>query len=447
VTLASATCFISAPSSSTYSDNEDIGACEDKHDITFSNALFGQNGRNFNMNDNMNSNEGDQWMGDIPDLDGLCASLPVPGSHAELRLGISVLYNKLPYTASFSVLSGLTKSPSQEHNQDHPQVYPEGAHELEIPTLDLLMSNQINNSSSNDRKGFSKSETPRLKLCTSYVPFVIGRLTVCCQSVRFISSVQQSSRFPDGRPHRCALRFSMSAASFGYSDTFEIPSSSDTVITVPIKAPISPTFPLVTTNSSGYNQQNQFKLPKTKIAVISVSPSLLSRNPPIQNKSPLKPHQTQGIADPESKGFFVTLPVDTMEMMSQPSSRMLTMRISLVDVDESGAQYVLGDGALQTAPLYYQALRSASSSPPATVPRSSKNPIGMSPNMTTEVVIYNRLTNKPIAWVMISTQFFMESLSSFASVALKAARSTTHSSLTSKYFSLFFSIFLYFSLL
>jgi hypothetical protein len=41
---------------------------------------------------------------------------------------------------------------------------------------------------------------------------------------------------------------------------------------------------------------------------------------------------------------------------------MLTLHVVLVDIDEHGAQYNMGDGGVQTAPTYYQALRAASSS-------------------------------------------------------------------------------------
>ena len=127
----------------------------------------------------------------------------------------------------------------------------------------------------------------------------------------------------------------------------------------------------------------------------------------------------------DSSGYSVTLPVDTLNMtMKGGSCSMLTLQVTLLDLSESGAQYCLGDGGMQTATLYYQALRAASASPPASQSGAGE-PIGVSPWMTVETPIYDRVKHLPVAWVTLSSQYVMEGISPQVASALQDARSST----------------------
>jgi hypothetical protein len=159
------------------------------------------------------------------------------GGHSQIRLDISVQYNKVPFTAFYSVLSGLIKS-SLEYESNTPN-------SNIIPTLDMLVSTGHNeeqpNIHDNSDQNMSYSKTfsnnmrvnkniPRLKFSTVYVPFIQGRLTVSCHSVRFSPTVLNTRKNPDGTTHRCVLRFIMSTKSYGFTNSFQIPSATNTVI-------------------------------------------------------------------------------------------------------------------------------------------------------------------------------------------------------------------------
>jgi hypothetical protein len=96
-----------------------------------------------------------------------------------------VQYNKVPFTASFGVLSGLIKPPLHEYNPNSPE-------NNAIPTLDIQISsedekqkNNRDDMNDNDQnmkysKNFSEDtrravkNIPRLKFSTVYVPFIQG---------------------------------------------------------------------------------------------------------------------------------------------------------------------------------------------------------------------------------------------------------------------------------
>ena len=425
ITMASATSLVMSGYTGAY--YEEAGCKEDKERITFSELVFGRYGNSSessNVTRSAATAWGEDWMAGVPGLDGMCGSLPVAGGHSVLRLGISVASQKLPFTASFSVLSGISKgSPNGS----------EYSYALDIPSLDILVSahddDDILENKQSTRGSFAQElrvtvkSVPRLKLWTAFVPFVRGRLTVCCRSVRFPTEVQQMRRFPDGRAHRCALRFTMSNESFGYSAAFDIPLTADTVITAS-SVPHS-TGDNDDTNGygSGYGNVQSFKSLATAQTSASDQSTRTFKNGTAAVRSvPMAPGRLR--TSILGAGFGVTLPIDTLDLTTRGGScSMLTLQITLLDLDESGSSYLVGMGGVQTAPLYHQALTSASSSAPPS-PESDGSTsvnVGVSQWATSECTVYNTL-QQPVAWVTLSTQFAMEGLSSPVVSALQAAR-------------------------
>lgn len=438
VTMASVTSLV-APvlSQSVYGDfyHELDDGKDDIERLTFSEVAFGRHGNssiNYDGSCTNGSSWGEDWMGDIPGLDGLCGSLPVAGGHSELRLGVSVQYNKIPYTACFSVLSGLTPCGGPSYSDPDCRQGPLGLvtpDTLLIPALDILVSSNdddVGPSGSNDngRRTFPQDlrssirSVPRLKFWTSFVPFVRGRLTICCRSIRFSPSAQQNRRSNDGSAHQCSLRFTMSTESFGYTPPFDIPLDTDTAVTM---------HTIPSSNSMGQNDFGAFRGPSMVLSKAASTPKVRPQGGQNGANDPTQiPGRRRGIPvrDTSASGFAVTLPIDTLELTTRGGScSMLTLQLTLIDMNETGTQYCLGDGGMQTASLYYQALRASSASPPSSDYRSNKSdPIGASPWMLVETPIYDRIKHVPVAWVTLSSRFMMEGMSAQVASALQAAR-------------------------
>jgi hypothetical protein len=436
ITMASATSLVPPVVSQSvygdiYHDLADRG--DEKERLTFSELVFGRYGNRCKINDDGSRQVcdgwGEDWMAGVPGLDGLCGSLPVAGGHSDLRLGISVAHKKVPYSASFSILSGLTPCapPDSEHDIRDPSAL-SCPTSVQIPALDILVSAHDDDDSApsngTGRKAFAQElrvvvrSVPRLKLWTAFVPFVRGRLTLCCRSVRFPLQAQQSRRFPDGRAHRCALRFAMSTDSFGYTAAFDIPLDTDTVTTMTVIQRSAPV-------GGEYGQIQTFEPPGAAQTRGRQQKGSTTMMKPFLPASPGR--QRDASSAGTDSGFSVTLPIDTLEFTTRGGScSMLTLQVTLVDLDESGSLYCIGEGGVQTAPLYYQALRAASASaPPAAGPSSFKAapaPVGVSPWVTSESTLYDRYKQEPAAWVTLSTQFVMEGLSLPVITALQAAR-------------------------
>lgn len=104
------------------------------------------------------------------------------------------------------------------------------------------------------------------------------------------------------------------------------------------------------------------------------------------------------------------LTVDTMSEAAQASS--MELIISLYDLDstiDGGSGYVVGRGTIQTATIYYQAMRAAAASGlPATIAKGDI--VGSSAWMPCEVELIDLIQQKPIATVTISLQYVVESI-------------------------------------
>ena len=234
-------------------------------------------------------------------------------------------------------------------------------------------------------------------------------------------------RFPDGRAHRCALRFTMSNESFGYTAAFDIPLTVDTVVTassLPYSAGDNGEL-YGTSNSNGnYNMQSfrPLGITQTQTNTSDQSTRLFKNVTSAVRPVPSVPGRLR--AGTLGAGFCVTLPIDTLDLTTRGGScSVLTMQLSLLDLDESGASYLVGMGGLQTSPLYHQALKSASSSAPPGPESdgSSSVNVGVSQWATSESTVYNNMQHAA-AWVTLSAQFAMEGLSPPVVSALQAAR-------------------------
>ena len=439
ITMATASSLVPpATSQSVYGGNDYDMANADNNDerLTFSELFFSPSGNTCRSRGDVTQalwkKWEEDWMPAIPYLRGLCGSLPVAGGHSHLRLDVSVSHRKVPYTVSFSVLSGLTAcmTPGQEYDlRDSSTV--SSSSNFSIPAMDILMSCNEDHAAATGaargRKVFAQqlrgavSSAPRLKLMTAFVPFVKGRLNVSCRSIRFAVSPRHS----DGGTHRCAVRFAMSSGSFGFTPSFDIPSTTDTVITMPQLIPAIPPatkdlstqiLPCMLSKVSRVGGRD----PNSQRSVSSIG---ASKN---QSAAPGRQKSSDGTRSDPISNFSVILPVDTLEFTSKGGScSMLTLQVSLLDLDGTGSLYSMGDGGVQTAPLYYQALRAASASRPLTVEASSStapDTVGVSPWLTTECAIYNKQRKEPVAWVLLSTQFLMEEMSPQVMSALSTAR-------------------------
>ena len=439
ITMATASSLVPpATSQSVYGGNDYDMASADNNDerLTFSELFFSPSGNTCRSRGDVTQTPWkkweEDWMPAIPYLRGLCGSLPVAGGHSHLRLDVSVSHRKVPYTVSFSVLSGLTAcmTPGQEYDPRDSSTVSSSSN-FSIPAMDILMSCNEDHAAvtgaARGRKVFAQqlrgavNSAPRLKLMTAFVPFVKGRLIVSCRSVRFAVSPWHS----DGGTHRCAIRFAMSPGSFGFTPSFEIPSTTDTVITMPQLTPTTspatkdlPTqiLPCMLSKVSRVGGRD----PNSQRSVSSIG---ALKN---QSAAPGRQKSSDGTRSDPSSNFSVILPVDTLEFTSKGGScSMLTLQVALLDLDGTGSLYSMGDGGVQTAPLYYQALRAASASRPLTVEASSStapDTVGVSPWLTTECAIYDKQRKEPVAWVLLSTQFLMEEMSPQVMSALSAAR-------------------------
>ena len=439
ITMATASNVVPpATSQSVYGGNDYDVASADNNDerLTFSELFFSPSGNTCRSRGDVTQTPWkkweEDWMPAIPYLRGLCGSLPVAGGHSHLRLDVSVSHRKVPYTASFSVLSGLTAcmTPGQEYDlRDSSTV--SSSSNFSIPTIDILMScyedHAAATGAAQGRKVFAQqlrgavNSAPRLKLMTAFVPFVKGRLIVSCRSVRFAVSPRHS----DGVMHRCAIRFAMSPGSFGFTPSFEIPSTADTVITMLQLTPATPPtakdlstqiLPCMLSKVSRVGGRD----PNSQRSVSSIGPL---KN---QSAAPGRQRSSEDTRPDPISNFSVILPVDTLEFTSKGGScSMLTLQVSLLDLDGTGSLYSVGEGGVQTAPLYYQALRAASASRPLTVEKSSStapDTVGVSPWLTTECAIYDKQRKEPVAWVLLSIHFLMEEMSPQVMSALSAAR-------------------------
>jgi hypothetical protein len=301
--------------------------------------------------------------GDVP-----CCALPVTGASAEVRLDVSAQYNKTPFTGRLSTLTGLTKcegaaafDPTTE-SAGPATLFPTA---LANPSRDLMLAPDTTGPGRNSTG--LRGSIPQVSLATTFVPYVTGNLVVCCRWLRVHRDVQ-SRKLPDGRPHRLALRCVMSSASYGYTKAIDIP------LGVPFQGDTA-------FSERAYFTPNGVVPGEAAAGDANKGPPARRRRYDAPAAAAANAGTDKATTDPSA---FIVLPVDTLELVARGDlDGMLNLQLTLVDVDEAGAQYVVGTGAVDTATLYYQALRSASAAEPSKV--AAGEAIGASPWLTVTI--------------------------------------------------------------
>ena len=126
----------------------------------------------------------------------------------------------------------------------------------------------------------------------------------------------------------------------------------------------------------------------------------------------------------------LSISVDTLEMTRGPNA-VLTLALSLLDLDsvsETGSPYCLGLSLVQTAALYFQAMRNAGS---ASLTPSTGASVGASPNLVVQTELLDSVSRKPVGVLSVTAQFVMSGVSAGvvqsieASLNVPAGSSTT----------------------
>ena len=191
---------------------------------------------------------------------------------------------------------------------------------------------------------------------TVFVPFVQGRLLAAVHAVKFRGNIEGP------RAERAQRGFGavLSPESFAYSDSFDL--------NVPYAA---------TTNN-------------------------------LDDKAGMRGFALQKGLEESPVMARMVLPVDTLRL-AYGDNGVGTLRLQLLDLDtvgEGGKQYCLGQGDVQTASLYYQAMRSAASAGLAGTSSGSGDSVGASPWMPDVVDITDNTLNRVTATVVISTDLY-----------------------------------------
>lgn len=305
-----------------------------------------------------------------------CGATPVPAGDSDIKLTVVTQGSRVPYSASFPVIS--TKS-----------AYNASAPVPPIPQLELILSpdDEVNannnNNNNNNAKKVPGRKTPKLKLEAAFVPFVKGCLRVSIGEISL--NANASSRFINGMSRRITVRGVLNPLSFAFSSPFDV------------SPPANEKLLLAKSNSGGAKLQQQ-------------QPGRL---------------QAQNI---------LTLPVDTyVSSNSVPCdglTNMCTLRLTFLDLDsmaeEAGARYCLGFSVIDSAVLYNQAIRSAASSATTTssVANSGSNIPGESPWQQCEIKILDPLTNKIIGTAALGLQFVVDSIADPVISAFSSLKNT-----------------------
>ena len=257
--------------------------------------------------------------------------------------------NIVPYTSKFSVLETLVP-------YNGPTTAPSLSH-LELALTDTMVN------ISGTRKA---KKPPQLLLDTSFVPFVNGSLIFSIGDVTMVGA--SASRFQNLGSRTGAIRYVLGPNTYTFSPSIGLdPPTSVTSTTV-------------------------------NIANIDLFGASDGAQTFPSNKT-------------------VALPVNTLMETSYGGECSFEVQVYLLDIDSGdanfGSEYCIGVGVIQTAPLYYLALRNAASSsmpPNGSSTHVHAKHIGASPWLMSRVNIIDPLINQVVAVARISTMFMLESV-------------------------------------
>jgi hypothetical protein len=296
------------------------------------------------------------------------ASLPVSsGRTSEVSLTMTLEGNIVPYVTSFAVLQAINPFDGSVSMQPA------------VPCLQLL----LHDAHSGDRNVAYRSDLssihtgtnttfiqarktkkpPVLTLDAAFVPFVSGNLVIALGSIQLTSwansRFKNSATVSSGRSHgnvessnaggtrRAALRYVLGSRTYGFSSEFTIQAKS---VTVPASNP----------NAGGAN--------------------------------------------------IVAIPVNTLlETLRTDNGCSFELQVYLLDLESTDSSYCVGVGSIQTASLYYLAMRCAASS---SMPSSSSSPqlnesvsVGLSPWLQAEVKFMDPIIKQVVAVASLSLQY------------------------------------------
>ena len=288
-------------------------------------------------------------------------AVPVAGGEGEVRLKISTTSSKAAFVASFPIMAGVTRGPQVN---------------LVAPSLELMLTDEweANDGPASAAQGAKRGtkRPPRLSLSLAFVPFVRGQLVVTIGDLNLVETISQ--KFPPDVARRAAVRAVMGTATHIYSDPFDLKDA---------MAGMAGTPPASTSSSKASS-------PPGPIATFS-------------------------------------LPVDTFAAASTSNS-ILALTLSLLDLDsvgETGSAYCLAAGELQTAPLYYQAVRAAAGSSTAV---AASTAVGTSPVFSLALPLLDPISRRQIGQASVSVQFLMAAASEGVSAWIDGGMNTASAS-------------------
>ena len=289
-----------------------------------------------------------------PAADILAGKVTVPGGRSVIHMRLRTTHERYPLLTFLPTLSTLPR----------PSPACPNALSIDIPLVETVLRPDFDTTTNRQRLS-------RLQLGAVFVPYVSGYLYMFHSHLEVHDTAAE--RFLEAPIRRGALKYSLGGVGNCFTSSFEMEVTPDSV------APSSAgdldnrshcsslsfkTNPPLPSGGRG----NKFK--RSKKAYKGLSPAGARKGTSSKKVSKLRKlvATQQGISSPKTSTAtpptdVVDTPyilVDTFEMLSdlgKSNDDTFDLRISLLDLDAVGKGYCLGVGHIQTAAIYYQALR------------------------------------------------------------------------------------------
>jgi Ca2+-binding EF-hand superfamily protein len=341
--------------------------------------------------------------------DVLAGSIEVPGGNSEIGLRISLANRGGDFLTNFTTMMSLAKDG--------------GSASGDIPLIDTILRPD----NFKLQTTFVRSRMSRLKYGAVFVPYVSGHLNILPSNV--IVHDTASDRFAKCPQKMGALRFSLGCRGNAFTRPFQMVigdyvSASATEMT-PIEIPeddgqsfhSSLSSKSKTPDIAKKNGAFQRNFREIKVQ----SPKKLSKKHSTVNKSVPKNANLKDVTASDVGGSLNvsnSIYVDTYDTLISASNNgedIFSIKVTLLDLDEVGRLYCMGIGYIQTASLYFQAVRKS-------ISKSKNRPDN---TITTTVKLYDPqyITRTHVATVTVTYSFDIASIYSGVIESLRQFKS------------------------
>lgn len=329
--------------------------------------------------------------------DMLCGHVTVPGGRSVTHLRLRTKHERFPLLTSLPTFSTLPKpSPAAPR-----------ALSTDIPIIEtVLRPDSGGNYTASIRQRLS-----RLKIGAVFVPYVCGYMYVQQSNLEVHDTAAE--RFEQTPVKRGALKYSLGGLGSCFTPSFQMGVSLDQS-TIDDGQSRCSSLSFKSHHSPRTRRGNAFKRNGMKpvspaggsgILKKSSKPSKLRRLVATHKGSPSpRANASAKTNDPADIPYIF---VNTYEMLSglgKSSDDTFDLRVSLLDLDSTGKRYVMGVGHLQTAAIYFQALRSIFSV-------ENRTSIIARCTVPTPVELFDPVRRIHVATVMITLKFELTAVS------------------------------------